>query len=426
MRESLRFAAATLGCKVNQYETDRIAKKLLNAGISEVSFSSLADLYIINTCKVTGETEAKSRKIIRRASRINPKALVVVTGCYSPADEGCLLAEVGADLFIENSNKDSLAEVALAHPKIRGLLSDSEKGVKGTKPRTRALLKVQDGCDQHCSYCVIPFTRGAPKSRDQKSIILEAQELAQSGAREIVLTGVNLGSFGRNRPEEDCLESLIENVCKIDKIERIRLSSIELSDISDRLISLMGEGSKLCRHLHIPLQSGSDNVLRAMNRNYTADQFLERILTLKARIEDIAITTDIMVGFPGETEADFERTLALAEAVSFAKVHVFKFSSREGTEAAAITARVDSPTKNERSRRLIELAGKMMGSFLARFIERRMKVLVETFNGEDGSVIGSTDNYLKVAATGNQKMVGNIIEMRILARSCDKLSAEVL
>ncbi len=422
------FATATLGCKVNQYETESLTKELLEAGFDEVPFSTHADCYIINTCKVTAETEAKSRKIIRRAKRVNPNSLVVVTGCYEPKGFKSAANALGADIFVENSKKGELAKIILAHQD-RFSLNEGSPGQRRKKPKTRGLLKIQDGCDQRCSYCVIPSTRGTPFSRDIPSIIKEAQEMADGGIKEIVLTGINLGSFGVNKDkmgESTNLKEAIEAIIPLKGIERIRLSSIDPNHLSDSLISLIANEPKLAAHIHLPLQSGSERILAAMNRKYTPAEFFDRVQAAKKTIPNLALTTDIMVGFPGESDEDFFQTFDLARKACFYKMHVFKFSKREGTLAAQMEGQVRDAVKEERSKLLIELSKEMAAIFLKTFLERRILVLVETYSPKENCLRGLTDNYIKVKSKGDPKLVGEIVPMRAVSIDGDGLFAEIM
>jgi threonylcarbamoyladenosine tRNA methylthiotransferase MtaB len=436
-----RVALYTLGCKVNQYETRKLAEEFQSNGMEIVAFSDEADVYVINTCTVTGTADSKSRQAVRAAAHRNPKATVVVTGCYAETSPEKVKSIEGVGLVVGNRGKDQLVELVnskfpppgrgparggkIPNPKIRN--PQSAPPSDGVPPqagksairngRTRALLKVQDGCDQFCSYCVVPLARPCMSSRPFDEVIAEAKELASRGFKEVVLTGIRLGRYEDGGFD---LADLLDRINEIEGIERIRLSSIELTDIHPRIADLIAHKSKLCRHLHIPLQSGSDDILAAMNRPYSAAQFEAFTEGIRGVIPEIAITTDVMVGFPGETSEDFERTYAFAERMKFARMHVFRFSARPGTEAAKLKNNVPATEKARRSARLIELGARCSHEFAAGLIGKTMPVLIEgpVLSEVEGKKIGAsmrtglTDNYIRVMFSGKVS-VGEIVQVRI-------------
>lgn len=382
------FALATLGCKANQYDGTDIKRQL--SDYREVDFGAPANLYIINACGVTNEAEAKARALISRARRAAPQSRLVLTGCYRPA-EAERLASLGVDLFVPNTDKQRL----------RALLADSAPtpptptvGTNGKPKRVRAFVKVQDGCSQRCSYCAIPDFRGPSVSRRLEEVVSEVESLAQAGVPEVVLTGIHLGHYGLDLPGETGLVRLVSALLDDTTIPRLRLSSLEPNEVSNELIRLLVDEPRIARHLHLPLQSGSDRILKSMNRPYDTPTFLKQVESLRAALPVIAITTDIMVGFPGETEADFADTLALAEAAQFSRLHVFKFSPRPGTPAADFTNTVPEPDKTARSARLRELSRRLQSDFAADFVGSTVETIIEP--PSDGVQTGLTGEYLRV------------------------------
>ena len=405
-----RVALRTLGCKVNQYETRKLAEDFQSKGFDLVDFSSEADIYVINTCTVTRVADSKSRQAARSAVNRNPQAAVVLTGCYAETSPERLRAIPGVALILGNREKPRLVEQVI------GLFGRNERLGKGRlrKPairnRTRALLKVQDGCDQFCSYCVVPFARPVMNSKPCGEALEEARALADRGFKEIVLAGIRLGRY---EGEQADLVGLLEDLAGVPGIERIRLSSIELTDIREGLLDLMAQGRKICRHLHVPLQSGDNAVLARMDRPYAAEEFSSFVREARAKIPGIAITTDIMVGFPGETEAEFRATYRFAEEMRFARMHVFRYSPRPHTAAAGLPDDVPHAEKERRSARLIELSWRRSQEFASAFLGATVPVLVEG-KGINGNLrSGLTDNYLKVAFEGAPDLVGKIVDVQI-------------
>ena len=394
----MRVALYTLGCKVNQYETQKIAEDFRSHGFEIVKFSEHADVYVINTCTVTQTADSKSRQAARAAVKRNPEAAVIITGCYADTSPEQLKKIEGVNLVIGNEGKENLAELVLKSLAVDVKIRNPQSAIRNV--RTRALLKIQDGCDQYCSYCAVPLARPVMSNRPQAEVIYEAKELADNGYKEIVLTGIRLGRY------ENGLSDLLAELADIQGIERIRLSSIELTDIPDDLIALMSENKKICRHLHIPLQSGDNDVLARMNRPYTAEEFASFVEEARLQVPGIAITTDIMIGFPGETEEQFENTFKFADCVKFARTHVFRFSSRPGTAAALFKNTVMECEKARRSRLLMEQAAKHQHEFACGLIGKNMPVLVES------KCSGLTDNYVRVILDGAAG-AGEIVDVRI-------------
>jgi threonylcarbamoyladenosine tRNA methylthiotransferase MtaB len=429
-----RAAFTTLGCKVNQYETQRILESFECAGFEIVAFNEIADVYVINTCSVTGNAESKSRQTVRRASRQNPNAKVIVTGCAGQMSINRGETFDSAHLVVPNPNKlDTLKYLLEEYPEFRSIASTASvvRGEQHFGGRTRATVKIQDGCSVMCSYCSIPFTRPGLVSRDHKEVINEIRKLGKRGYREIVLTGVLIGAYG---PESGSggpgFEELIDMIEGISEIDRVRISSIEMRQVSERLIDMMKRrDSKIAAHLHIPLQAGSTKVLGEMNRPYTQSDYIRLCESLYAELPDVAITTDIMVGFPTESDEDFQETVHVCETVRFAKAHLFRFSPRFGTPADKWGDAVSAQEKQRRSAMLNEITSRTRREFVRRFVGRRLSVLVESKSARDGLLRGHTGNYIEVEFAGPQSLVGEIANVEIVSE-CDgaavgELSAKV-
>lgn len=400
-----KVAICTLGCKVNQYESEEIMRGFMARGCERVDFSQRADIYIVNTCTVTSLSDHKSRQMIRRAIRTNPQAVVAVTGCYAESSGNYIATIDGVDFVVGNREKLGLS---------RMILGDSGEDIPIPSPsrlRTRALIKIQDGCDQFCSFCQIPYVRGGLSSRPLPEIVSEAKRLTEGGTQEIVLTGIHLGKYGADCGNKYGLTYVLESLINLAGLSRIRLSSIEIGEVTEDLVGLIASSGKICRHLHVPLQSGSNEVLRRMNRNYTAEEYLAVIRNIRKQIPDIAITTDVMVGFPGESEEQFGQSLKLAENIGFAKIHVFNFSARPSTPAAGMNAQIPAGIRSRRSKAMLELNRLLMQQYRQRFLGRILDVLVESKKGE--YVVGLSDNYLRVGFFGSQDLIGRLVEVEL-------------
>lgn len=395
------FALTTLGCKVNQYEGESIRNQL--SAWQQVAFEEPADLYIINGCGVTAEAEAKARQLIGRARKTAPGARLVFTGCYRPEEER-RLAALGVDLFIKNSQKRIFSDLIGDFP---GAKSTGKRENVARPTRTRVFVKVQDGCDQHCSYCAIPRFRPKPISRPLPEVVDEIQALSDRGVAEIVLTGIHLGKYGNDFGGGPDLTDLVGEILAGTSLQRLRLSSIEPLEITDRLIELMAAEDRLANHLHLPLQSGSDSILRAMNRPYTAGGFMNVLAKVRGAVEHVAITTDIMVGFPGESAADFAATMALVESDAFSRLHVFKFSARPGTPAAEFTKQIEAETKNDRATTVREAGQIASARFAGRFANTIVSVVTEP--EKNGVQTGLTGEYVRVNFRGPVMPAGRIV-----------------
>lgn len=431
-----RVAFYTLGCKVNQYDTEAMINLFAEANYELVDFGEEADVYVINTCTVTHQGARKSRKMIRRANRRNPQAIVAVVGCYSQVSPEEILEIDGVDLIVGTEGRTEILDLVNQAKRadepldfvqnVSEVEEFEEMPIDKSEERTRASLKVQDGCDSFCAYCIIPYTRGSVRSREIKDAVNEAKRLVDNGFKEIVLTGIHLGAYGKERAEEVNLITLLEELIEIPRLERIRLSSIEATEVTSDLIDLIAEEKKLCRHLHLPLQSGSDKILTAMNRDYTAEQYADKVAEIKNKIPQLAITTDVMVGFPGETEEDFETTYQLIEELAFSDLHVFKYSTREGTPAANFSNQVHSKVKKERSAKLRELADDLAFDYRRKFLGAELEVLIEEDrDGHTDLLTGLTDNYLRVMIDDKDQYREKLIDVKLKEIREDYLIGEI-
>ena len=403
-----RAAFATLGCKVNQYETESMEGLFKTHGYELVSFSEEADVYVINTCSVTQLGEKKSRQLIRRAHRINPAAVVAVTGCYAQAEAETIRAMEGVGVVIgtrERGRIVELVEEAMASGQTQDVVgnimeADTFEDIPLTEwpLRTRAFLKIQEGCTNFCTYCIIPYTRGPLRSRPVDSIREEAGRLADGGFHEIVLTGIHLGAYGRDLADDIDLADAAQAVLDAGGIKRLRIGSLESIEVSPKLLALLKEDGRICHHLHLPLQAGHDVVLKAMNRHYTAAEFKDLLAHLLSEVPDLAITTDIIVGFPGETDEIFEETLKYVESLPLSGMHVFPYSRRKGTPAASYPNQVEESVKKERAHRMGQLAEQKAQDYAATWIGKDVEILVERCT--DGRIEGLTPQYIRVHAEG--------------------------
>ena len=407
-------AFTTLGCKVNQYETQRILDSFEEAGFQIVPFEAPADVYVINTCSVTSAAESKSRYTIRRATRANPDAKVVVTGCAAQMAINKSEILEGADVVVPNPEKlGTLSHFFRQFPQFeKRAKAERTNAERKVAARTRATLKIQDGCSVHCAYCSIPFTRPGMHSRPAREVLDEAQKMARLGFKEVVLTGVLIGAYGPETGSEGPnFEDLLELLCEVEGIERIRISSIEMRQVTPRLIALIGK-TKIVPHLHIPLQSGDTGVLKDMNRPYTQQDYLSLCQRLNEKVNDIAITTDIMVGFPTESEERFRSSLHVCEKAKYLKAHVFRFSPRYGTPADAWGDPVSDQEKQSRSLRVAEIARRTGEEFAKSHLGKTMRVLVENRHIESGLSRGLTDNYLEIRFSAPQSEAGKLCWVR--------------
>ncbi len=422
----MRVAITTLGCKVNQCESAALATAFTEKGASLVPFSGPADIYVINTCAVTGKAAAESRRLVRRALRANPDARVVVTGCYAQVASEELRSLGGRQpCIVGNACKERLADIALEQGGAAGVhLGDigrqrriARLPAAGLPGRTRAFLKIQDGCDRFCAYCIVPYARGPSRSLAPAEVAAQARRLIGSGYREIVLTGIHIGLYGLDCEPPADLAALLRRLLALGGEVRFRVSSLESAEISDELLDLFAGSPRIVPHLHLPLQSGDDRVLQRMNRPYTAAAYARVVERIAARLPDAAIGADVLAGFPGESEEEHEATCALLARLPLAYLHVFPYSRRPGTVAAAMAGQVPPRVKEERVARLRRLGDDLRRAFHARFLGRTRPVLVERW--QQGEASGLTDNYIPVRFPAPPDVEGQVVRVR-LVRHRDK------
>ena len=415
-----KAALHNLGCKVNAYETEAMEQQLKERGYEIVPFDEKADVYIINTCSVTNIADRKSRQMLHRAKKLNPESVVVAAGCYVDSSDKKGEKDSSVDLFVTNAMKEDLVAFVVEAMKERNIVpmqvmeEEFEKEHHMTKEaiaqkHTSAYLKVQNGCNQYCTYCIIPYVRGPLSSKPVEDVVYEVEQLAKDGIQEVVLTGIHLSSYGVDLTEcKNFLElegrmllKLIQNVANVDGIERIRLGSLEPRIITKNFLEELSQIPEVCPHFHLSLQSGCDQTLRRMNRHYSADEYEEGVKMIRAYFKHPAITTDIIVGFPQETEEEFEATCAFARRIAFAQIHVFKYSRRQGTMADAMTGQVDETIKNQRSEKLIGIEKELEKEYQKYFIGKKEEVLLEEVQLIEGReyVVGYNERYVRIAVS---------------------------
>ncbi|UNC93938.1 tRNA (N(6)-L-threonylcarbamoyladenosine(37)-C(2))-methylthiotransferase MtaB [Candidatus Contubernalis alkaliaceticus] len=413
-----KAALYTLGCKVNQYETEALAQLFREQGYTIVDFTEKADVYVINTCTVTHLSDGKSRQMIRRAKKTNPEAKIAVMGCYAQMAPEEIKKIPGVNVISGVQNRRGIMD--LLHqmeeePLVKvSMLNQApfEEIPLGEIRRTRAFIKIEDGCEQFCSYCLIPFARGPVRSRKMKDILEEVKRLTALGTREIVLTGVNLGAYGKDLEGKITLAQVIGELDQLPGVRRIRLSSLEPTDFTMELMEAVGDSEKICPHLHIPLQSGDNETLRRMNRRYTTDEYRKLVNFLKFMMPDLALTTDVMVGFPGEKEENFERSYSFVQEMAFSRLHVFKYSTREGTAAAKFKDQLSPRKKEQRSKKLIHLGEKLAEDYAEKFLGREVEVLFEE-EVPGGYLEGFSQYYFRVRAEAGLRRKGEILRVRV-------------
>ncbi|VXC71838.1 tRNA N(6)-threonylcarbamoyladenosine (t(6)A) methylthiotransferase [Staphylococcus sp. 8AQ] len=422
MNNMSTVAFHTLGCKVNHYETEAIWQLFKEADYERVDFETNADVFVINTCTVTNTGDKKSRQIIRRAIRKNPDAVVCVTGCYAQTSSAEIMEIPGVDVVVGTQDRHKLLDYIDEFQKERQPINGVGNIMKNRKyeeldvpyftDRTRASLKIQEGCNNFCTFCIIPWARGLMRSRDPEKVVEQATTLVNSGYKEIVLTGIHTGGYGQDLKNYN-LAQLLRDLDQVDGLERIRISSIEASQLTDEVISVLESSNKIVRHLHVPLQSGSDTVLKRMRRKYTMEHFSERITKLHQALPDVAITSDVIVGFPGETEEEFQETYDFIVKHKFSELHVFPYSSRIGTPAARMDDQIDEEIKNERVHKLIELSNQLAKEYASKFEDEVLEVIPEESGETPNTLVGYADNYMKVEFEGNEDLIGQIVKVKI-------------
>lgn len=416
----------TLGCKVNHYETEAIWQLFKENGYERKDFETRADVYIINTCTVTNTGDKKSRQIIRRAVRKNPDAVICVTGCYAQTSPAEILAIPGVDIVIGTQDRAKVLDFIEQYKEERQPINAvgnimknrvfEEMDVPSFTDRTRASLKIQEGCNNFCTFCIIPWARGLMRSRDPQEVIHQAQQLVDAGYKEIVLTGIHTGGYGSDLKDYNLANLLRDLEANVKGLKRVRISSIEASQITDEVIEVINDSKIVVRHLHIPLQSGSDSVLKRMRRKYSMEFFAQRLNRLKEALPGLAVTSDVIVGFPGETEEEFMETYNFIKEHKFSELHVFPYSKRTGTPAARMEDQVDEEVKNDRVHRLITLSDQLAKEYSSQFEGEILEVIPEDKYSEDPAgdhYEGYSDNYLRVVFKGNDSMLGKIVRVKI-------------
>lgn len=432
MKINKKAALHNLGCKVNAYETEAMQQILEKAGYEIVPFTEFADVYVINTCSVTNMADRKSRQMLHKAKKMNPNAIVVGTGCYVQTKEAEALLDDSIDIIIGNNKKNELIQMIEAYEKDHGMHKNvvdinhekqeyEEMFLERTAEHTRAFIKVQDGCNQFCSYCIIPFARGRVRSRKLSDVLEEVNRLSERGFKEVVLTGIHLSSYGVDT--DDNLLHLIQEVNRIDGIERIRLGSLEPRIITDEFAKALSEMPKICPHFHLSLQSGCDATLQRMNRRYNTEEYEAGCKILRTYFLHPAITTDVIVGFPGETEEEFKITEKFLEKIHFYEMHIFQYSRREGTKAAAMDHQIPEQTKKERSNSLLTLEKKMSEEFRNYYVGKRVTALMEeafAFHGER-YFTGYTREYVKIAVKSERNLSNQFVQGTITQSLTDDI-----
>ncbi|MDQ0351068.1 threonylcarbamoyladenosine tRNA methylthiotransferase MtaB [Alkalibacillus filiformis] len=416
----------TLGCKVNHYETEAIWHFFKEHDYERVDFNQSSDVYVINTCTVTNTGDKKSRQVIRRAIRKNPDAVICVTGCYAQTSPGEIMQIPGVDIVVGTQDRRKMLEYIEQYKKEREPIngvsnimktrSFEEMDVPSFTDRTRASLKIQEGCNNFCTFCIIPWARGLMRSRPPEDVVNQAQQLVDAGYKEIVLTGIHTGGYGEDLKDYNLAALLRDLDDKVVGLKRIRISSIEASQITDEVIEVLDQSDKIVRHLHIPMQAGSDTVLKRMRRKYTMEFYHSRIEKVKQALPGLAITSDVIVGFPGETDEEFMETYRSIQEIGFSELHVFPYSMRTGTPAARMKDQIDDETKNDRVHRLIELSDQQAKEYSSLYEGEVLEVIPEEPYKKDpdsGLYEGYSDNYLKVVFECPPELVGEIVRVKI-------------
>lgn len=416
-------AFQTLGCKVNHYETEAVWQLFKDAGYARVDFADHADVYVVNTCTVTNTGDKKSRQVIRRAIRQNPDSVICVTGCYAQTSPAEIMAIPGVDVVVGTQDRhkmigyiEQFREERMPINAVGNIMKAKvyeELDVPAFTDRTRASLKIQEGCNNFCTFCIIPWARGLMRSRQPEDVLKQAQQLVDAGYKEIVLTGIHTGGYGEDLKDYN-LAKLLKALESVTGLERLRISSIEASQITDEVLDVLKDSPIVVRHLHVPIQSASDTVLRRMRRKYTMAEFGERITRLKEVLPDCAITSDVIVGFPGETEEEFMETFNFINDHKFSELHVFPYSKRTGTPAAMMDDQVEESMKEQRVARLIALSDQLAKEYASKYEGELLEIIPEEFSEEAGGrLVGYTDNYLRVAIDGDESLIGQLVRVKI-------------
>ncbi|NLP47242.1 MAG: tRNA (N(6)-L-threonylcarbamoyladenosine(37)-C(2))-methylthiotransferase MtaB [Epulopiscium sp.] len=427
----------TLGCKVNQYETEAIMELFEKEGYKSVPFDDKADIYVINTCTVTNVGDKKSRQMIRRAHKKNPQAIIIVVGCYAQIAPKEIAQIEGVNMIIGTNQRNQIVRLLQEYEKKQNVMIQvndimkvrdfEEMNISTVQEKTRAYLKIQEGCNRFCSYCIIPYTRGPIRSRSPENIMKEIRTLVNNGFKEIVLTGIHVGSYGKDiKNMEIDLVDLIKDIHSIEGLERIRLSSIEPTFVTKHFIQTIQALPKVCRHFHLSLQSGSNRTLQRMNRKYTKEIYQEKVELLRYTLKDVALTTDVIVGFPGETTEDFEESYEFIKNMKFSKIHVFPYSPKKGTKAAKYPNQIPNKIKEKRRDQMMKLGEKMEIQFLSNHIGRIHEVLVETRCNGSNMFEGHTSNYMKVKVCSSVPLENTMQQIKMIQQEKDYLIGKII
>lgn len=417
----MKIAIRTLGCKVNTYESESIWQMFKAAGYTRVSANEYADVYVINTCTVTNTGDRKSRQAIRKMIRQNPDAVTVVIGCYAQMAPDEIAAIEGVDIVLGTQGRELLLDYVTKFQSERAPITNIDNiinqkkfeglEISGFESQTRAFLKIQEGCNNFCSFCIIPWARGLMRSQDPKLVISQIETLVSKGVKEVVLTGIHTGGYGEDF-EDYNFANLLRDIDSIAGLERIRISSIEISQITDEVLDVMRNSTKLAEHLHIPIQAGDDTILKEMRRHYTIREFKAKVDKLREIFPTISLTTDIIVGFPGETDQLFANTVTNLREIGFSELHVFPYSRRNGTPAAKMENQVSDSDKKARVQKLIELNNELATNYAQLFTDDIVSILVERVN-KDGQLEGHSSNYLKAQFAGDESLIGQLVNIAI-------------
>lgn len=406
------------GCKVNQYETNAMIQKFIENNYEIVDFEEKADIYIINTCTVTNMSDRKSRQMLRRVKKSNPNSILVVVGCYVQVGKQELEKIDDIDIILGNNEKNNIVEYVEKYKEKREKITDVmhqkefvDFGSVTYTNKTRATIKIQDGCDRFCTYCIVPFARGRVRSRQLSNIIEEVQKIAKRGIQEIIVTGIHIASYGKDFNYKVTLIDVLEEINKVDGIKRIRIGSLEPTIMNREFLDRLSKLDKVCNHFHLSLQSGCTSVLKKMNRKYTADEFKESVNLLRRYYPDAMLTADVIVGFPGETEEEFEETYKFLKEIKFYRMHIFKYSQRNGTKAAIMPNQIDGNIKEERSNRLIKLSDELQNDYNKEYIGKEVEVLFE--ERENEYIKGHTNNFIVVKVKEKQNIENKILKVEI-------------
>lgn len=412
-----RVAISTLGCKTNQFESAAMIEQLKAAGYRIVPFTEPSDIYIINSCTVTARTDAETRRLIRRARRLNPASRIIATGCYAQVAPGELEKMPELDCVLGNHEKQDIStflESATNSVSDIATVSRAEPlKLTSFAEHTRAFLQIQNGCNSFCSYCIVPYARGRSRSVSPVDILQGARDLAANGFKEIVLTGIHLGAYGLDLPSPTSLTALVREIATKSIVPRLRIGSVEPNEVSEELLDLMSASKSICPHLHLPLQSGSDSVLNRMGRPYTSSEFRDLVTRISVAMPDAFIGADVIAGFPGETEEEFQETVRLLEDLPFSDLHVFPYSSRPGTKAAGMPGHLSPQTVTDRAAYLRNIAKRKKEIFLKRFMDKDLRILVQRYDVKAGFCSGLSRNYITVSFPGEKALVNEEVSVRV-------------